>query len=236
MSFDSSYHGLAAKAGSQTVANCASCHGVHNILPSSDPKSTINPKNLPKTCGQCHPGAGTRFAISQVHVAEGRTEPALLRWVRQFYLLLIPVTIGLMLLHQGGDWIRKLIRLRFAPQRVQRRAALLAATGRCSRGHAHAAVRAGAARAAGHFLHHPGLDRLRAEVPRQLVGPAAPAAGRHPFGAQHYSPRGGGGLHRGIGDAPGLADCQPQIAGTLDGDAAQVAGRRARRVPGSLTT
>ena len=113
VSFDSSFHGLAAKAGNQTVANCASCHGVHNILPSSDPKSTINAKNLPTTCGQCHPGAGTRFAISQVHVVEGKTEPALLRTIRQFYLLLIPVTIGLMLLHQGGDWIRKLIRLRF---------------------------------------------------------------------------------------------------------------------------
>ena len=72
VSFDSSFHGLAAKAGSQTVANCASCHGVHNILPSSDPKSTINPKNLPKTCGKCHPGAGTRFAISQVHVTRRR--------------------------------------------------------------------------------------------------------------------------------------------------------------------
>jgi cytochrome b subunit of formate dehydrogenase len=113
LSFDSSYHGLAAKAGSLTVANCASCHGVHNILPSSDPKSTINPKNLPKTCGQCHPGAGSRFAISQVHVSQGAAEPAVLRVVREFYLLMIPVTIGLMLLHQAGDWIRKLIRLRF---------------------------------------------------------------------------------------------------------------------------
>jgi cytochrome b subunit of formate dehydrogenase len=113
VSFDSSFHGLAAKAGSQTVANCASCHGVHNILASSDPKSTINAKNLPKTCGRCHPGAGTRFAISQVHVAEGKTEPAMLRWVREFYLLLIPATIGLMVLHQGGDWVRKLVRLRF---------------------------------------------------------------------------------------------------------------------------
>jgi cytochrome b subunit of formate dehydrogenase len=111
VSFDSSFHGLAAKAGSQTVANCASCHGVHNILPSSDQKSTINPKNLPKTCGQCHPGAGTRFAITQVHLT-GKTEPAALGWVRQFYLLLIPVTIGLMLLHNGGDWVRKLARLR----------------------------------------------------------------------------------------------------------------------------
>jgi len=129
VSFDSSYHGLAAKAGSQTVANCASCHGVHNILPSSDPKSTINPKNLPKTCGQCHPGAGTRFAISQVHVAEGRGEPPMLRWVREFYLLLIPVTIALMLLHQGGDFIRKLVRLRFQGRAVRVQAERPAARG-----------------------------------------------------------------------------------------------------------
>ncbi len=120
VSFDSSFHGLAAKAGSQTVANCASCHGVHNILPSSDRKSTINAKNLPKTCGQCHPGAGARFAISQVHVAEGRTEPAGVKWVREFYQFLIPLTLGLMLLHNAGDWVRKAIRLR-AQQRAERR-------------------------------------------------------------------------------------------------------------------
>ncbi|HKE20977.1 MAG TPA: cytochrome b/b6 domain-containing protein [Bryobacteraceae bacterium] len=119
VSFDSSFHGLAAKAGFQTVANCASCHGVHNILPSSDPKSTINPKNLPKTCGQCHPGAGTRFAISQVHVTEG-AEAAPLKFVRQFYLLLIPVTIWLMMLHNGGDWVRKLLRVRFRRALVRR--------------------------------------------------------------------------------------------------------------------
>jgi cytochrome b subunit of formate dehydrogenase len=135
VSFDASFHGLAAKAGSQTVANCASCHGVHNILPSSDPKSTINPKNLSKTCGQCHAGAGTRFAISQVHVAEGRGEPAMLRWVRRFYLLVIAVTIGLMLLHQGGDWMRKLIRLRFQRRTVLRRSEVAAAAG------AHSGVR-----------------------------------------------------------------------------------------------
>jgi cytochrome b subunit of formate dehydrogenase len=129
VSFDSSFHGLAAKSGSQTVANCASCHGVHNILPSTDSKSMVNAKNLPNTCGQCHPGAGTRFAISQVHVAEGATEPVALRWVRQFYLLIIPITIGVMLLHQGGDWIRKLIRLRFLSQGRTMRAAAPAVAG-----------------------------------------------------------------------------------------------------------
>jgi cytochrome b subunit of formate dehydrogenase len=111
VSFDESYHGLAARAGNQTVANCASCHGVHNILASSDPKSTINPKNLPATCGQCHPGAGKRFAITQVHLIQG-SESAGLTWVRTFYRIVIPLTLGLMLLHNAGDWLRKLLKLR----------------------------------------------------------------------------------------------------------------------------
>ena len=45
-------------------------------------------------------------------MAEGAQEAPALRWVQQFYLLLIPLTIGLMLLHNGGDWVRKLLRLR----------------------------------------------------------------------------------------------------------------------------
>jgi cytochrome b subunit of formate dehydrogenase len=112
VSFDASFHGLAARAGSQTVANCASCHGVHKILPSSHAESSIHPKNLPATCGRCHPGAGTRFALGPVHLWAGRTEPASVRLVRQTYLVLIPGLIGLMILHNLGDWVRKLRRLR----------------------------------------------------------------------------------------------------------------------------
>jgi cytochrome b subunit of formate dehydrogenase len=112
VSFDASYHGLARRSGSQSVANCASCHGYHNILPSADPKSSINAKNLPSTCGKCHPGAGGRYALGPVHWLEGNKEPAGVRWVRDLYLGIIPVTIGLMLLHNLADWLRKLFRLR----------------------------------------------------------------------------------------------------------------------------
>jgi cytochrome b subunit of formate dehydrogenase len=112
-SFDASFHGLAAKGGSQTVANCASCHGFHDILPSADKKSMTHADNLAKTCGQCHPGAGKRFALGTVHWLEGGNAPPAVNYVRWFYLGVIPVTIGLMLLHHGGDWIRKLFALRF---------------------------------------------------------------------------------------------------------------------------
>lgn len=105
------------------MANCASCHGVHNIRASADPKSTIHPSNLAKTCGQCHVGAGERFALGRIHLVQGQSEPAALRWVRYIYLLIIPLTIGFMFLHNFGDWLHKLRRLRFSPPSAERKIA-----------------------------------------------------------------------------------------------------------------
>lgn len=102
-----SYHGLASQLGSQVVANCASCHGVHNILPSSDPKSTINHANLVKTCGQCHPGVNEKFALAKVHVDAPLSADAgsvAVRWIRKFYLGMIFAVIGAMLLHNLVIW------------------------------------------------------------------------------------------------------------------------------------
>lgn len=112
-SFNSSFHGLALKAGNQSVAGCASCHGFHDILPSSDPKSRTNQRNLATTCGACHPGAGSRFAISTIHEAQGENGPLPLRYAQLFYALLIPATIGFMLLHHGADFVKKLSYMRF---------------------------------------------------------------------------------------------------------------------------
>lgn len=109
VSYDQSYHGLALQAGSQRVANCASCHGIHDILPSSDPRSSTNVKNLPHTCGKCHPGAGTRFAIGPIHVIEGHGQAPIADLIRKIYLVLIPLTLILMFVHNLGDFLRKLI-------------------------------------------------------------------------------------------------------------------------------
>lgn len=116
LTYNASFHGMMAKEGSITVANCASCHGIHRILPSSDPRSSINPKNLPKTCGKCHPGAGTTFAIGPVHEMPGAGSglgSKVIGWIRLFYWIVIPLTIGLMWVHNVGDWLRKLARIRF---------------------------------------------------------------------------------------------------------------------------
>ncbi len=106
----SSYHGLASQVGGSSVANCASCHGVHNILPSSDPRSTINAANLPATCGHCHPGASANFVKGKIHIdvpLSADTGSKAVRWIRQFYLLMIAFTIGGMLVHNLIIWRRK---------------------------------------------------------------------------------------------------------------------------------
>jgi formate dehydrogenase gamma subunit len=103
--FFESYHGLAAQYGSTLAANCASCHGVHRILPSTDPRSSIYKTNLVVTCGKCHPGATENFAQSKVHVdaasaqAAGDVGGQINWWVRRIYLVLIVGTIGFMLAH-----------------------------------------------------------------------------------------------------------------------------------------
>lgn len=98
-SYLASYHGLAVRRGSVTVANCASCHGGHKILPSSDPKSSIHPSRLAETCGSCHPGASEAFARTPVHLRTSPTLNPVLYYVRVLYLWMIAGTIGLMFLH-----------------------------------------------------------------------------------------------------------------------------------------
>ena len=109
-SYQDSFHGLAARGGNLTAANCASCHGFHDVRLSTDTRSSIYPSNLPATCGKCHPGASENFAKGSVHVSVTQQEAPILYYVRTFYLLMIVGTIGGMAAHNGLDFLRKLRR------------------------------------------------------------------------------------------------------------------------------
>ena len=66
--YEETYHGKVQDLGYPTsVAGCADCHTNHNILPKSNPASTIHPKNLTQNCGKCHPGIHPRFAEYKAH-------------------------------------------------------------------------------------------------------------------------------------------------------------------------
>ncbi|OGP86712.1 MAG: hypothetical protein A2156_04410 [Deltaproteobacteria bacterium RBG_16_48_10] len=112
-SYYDSFHGLSYRGGDTYSANCASCHGVHDIRPSSDPQSMVHKDNLQKTCGNCHPGASANFAKGKIHtIASISGEDfgeKVVGWVRVIYIFLIVGVIGGMIFFNFTDWLRKTI-------------------------------------------------------------------------------------------------------------------------------
>jgi cytochrome b subunit of formate dehydrogenase/nitrate/TMAO reductase-like tetraheme cytochrome c subunit len=55
--YDQSTHSKADQMG-RKAANCVDCHAINGdlstMLPKNDPKSTIHPSNIVRTCGKCH--------------------------------------------------------------------------------------------------------------------------------------------------------------------------------------
>lgn len=52
--YRTSVHGTRNAKGDSKVAECASCHGSHDILSAKDVRSRVYPVNIPSTCATCH--------------------------------------------------------------------------------------------------------------------------------------------------------------------------------------
>jgi hypothetical protein len=76
--YTESIHGKGlVKSGLTVTAMCTNCHTAHGVLPASDPASSVNRSNIPKTCGRCHHGIEEQFEKS-VHATQvGRTDKPL---------------------------------------------------------------------------------------------------------------------------------------------------------------
>ena len=61
------YHGKAAKLGSEKVAKCVNCHGSHDLLVSTNPASMLSDINIQKTCQECHKKANKNFTEFMPH-------------------------------------------------------------------------------------------------------------------------------------------------------------------------
>ncbi|MCS7183390.1 MAG: hypothetical protein NZ869_09815 [Thermoanaerobaculum sp.] len=99
--FKHSFHGIANELGSMRVANCASCHTAHAVLPPSDPESSVHPANIPKTCGKegCHPGANVNYARGRFHIDPSRRDAGVVYWVALFFKYLTVSTLAALILH-----------------------------------------------------------------------------------------------------------------------------------------
>ncbi len=56
------YHGKVSQLGYSKTAKCYDCHGAHDILPVTDPRSHLSRENVLKTCQKCHETATKQFA------------------------------------------------------------------------------------------------------------------------------------------------------------------------------
>ena len=108
-----SYHGVANKHGDISVATCISCHGSHKVLPSSDAASVTNPKNLPATCGKCHPGATENFAKGKMHIAVTKQEGGVVYYVANSFKWLTIGTMVMLMGHIGLDLFSRIRRRLF---------------------------------------------------------------------------------------------------------------------------
>ena len=70
--FRLSLHGKRTAAGDDQAPNCGSCHGRHEILPPSSPRSPVNRANVSKLCGGCHsdPKRMARYQIPTDQVSK----------------------------------------------------------------------------------------------------------------------------------------------------------------------
>jgi DnaJ-class molecular chaperone len=109
LTFEESFHGVAQVMDNAMVANCASCHGVHDIRTHDDPKSSIHVDNIQKTCGKegCHPEASAQFASGQIHVDPTSEESGILYYITKFFTILTVSTLAGLLIFILLDLFRR---------------------------------------------------------------------------------------------------------------------------------
>jgi len=85
-------HGKASKLGLAKSAKCQDCHGSHEILPVSDPRSTLSRDNIVMTCAKCHAGATRRFAGYLTHATHH--DPKKYPWIFWTFWFMTSLLVG----------------------------------------------------------------------------------------------------------------------------------------------
>jgi hypothetical protein len=108
--FIDSMHGIVIGFGYKAAANCTSCHGVHDILPASNPNSRVNPANLRETCGQpkCHPNMPASIAEAKIHIGAEEKSPPVLYYIQKVLLVMVIVLLVITVLWFVPGLIRKI--------------------------------------------------------------------------------------------------------------------------------
>lgn len=107
------FHGQVTALGFTRTARCSDCHGAHDILPSRDPLSRVNPANLVTTCQTCHPAANINFVKYDPHAdPENRARNPLLYYAARFMTWLLVGVFAFFGLHTSLWGARALVAMR----------------------------------------------------------------------------------------------------------------------------
>ncbi len=97
---DTFHSQLGLLGGYVETARCWDCHGAHQILPESDPRSPVNQANLVQMCGTCHKGANKSFVQYQPHAnSRDRKLNPEIYYVRLFMNLLLAGVLTFFIIH-----------------------------------------------------------------------------------------------------------------------------------------
>ncbi len=106
-SFHDSFHGKASSLNNAKAAVCADCHTPHHNLPKSDPRSSIHPDNLAKTCGACHQNVNASFLTFDPHAnPSDPTRNPIIYWIWLSMTALLLGVFGFFGLH-GVLWLQR---------------------------------------------------------------------------------------------------------------------------------
>ncbi len=95
-----SLHGELTEFGYQPAAECADCHGAHDILPLSDPNARMALAHRADTCQRCHQNASVNFAKYDPHASYKDAEGyPLLHGLHSWFEFIIYSCVGLFALH-----------------------------------------------------------------------------------------------------------------------------------------
>ncbi len=106
------YHGKVSQLGYTKTAKCYDCHGAHDILPISDPRSHLSRENVVATCQNCHPGATRRFAGYLSHATHH--DPAKYPWLFWTFWAMTGLLIGTFTLSGAHTllWLPRALQMR----------------------------------------------------------------------------------------------------------------------------